>query len=123
MGDGRGSRKRIPGSDPKDLDSGSAWIIDHPFTVCRKIHWDHRSAFTIRREIPSDPRSNSLFSVGIHWDPSQNNVSPHIFYALFLTRAPPRGGKLYSPFLDILYSFETVLDIDMILSAPYEVRF
>ena len=29
----RGSRKWIPGSDPVDLDPGSAWIIDPHITV------------------------------------------------------------------------------------------
>ena len=38
-----GSQKWIPGSDPKDLDLGSYWIIDPEFQVCREIQWDHRS--------------------------------------------------------------------------------
>ena len=50
----RGSRKRIPGSNPKDLDPGFVRIIDPTLTVCRQIHWDHRSAFAIRQEIHSD---------------------------------------------------------------------
>ena len=41
----RGSRKWIPGSDPKDLDPGSVRIIDQTLTVCRQIHWDHGSSF------------------------------------------------------------------------------
>ena len=32
-----GSQKWIPGSDPKDLDLGSYWIIDPDSQVCREI--------------------------------------------------------------------------------------
>ena len=78
----RGSRKRIPGSDPKDLDPGSVRIIDPTLTVCRQIHWDHRSAFAIRQEIHSDPRSETLYCVGIHRDPISDKSNSRIFCAL-----------------------------------------
>ena len=65
----RGARKRIPGSDPKYLNSGSVRIIDPTLTVCRQIHWNHRSAFEIRQEIHSDPISKTPHCAGIHRDP------------------------------------------------------
>ena len=77
----RGSRKRIPGSDPKDLDPGSVRIIDPTLTFCRQIHWDHSSTFAIRQEIPSDPRSNTPFCVEIHRDPISDKRFSRIFYA------------------------------------------
>ena len=36
-------------SDLKELDPGSALIVDAHFTVFRMIHWDHRSASAVRR--------------------------------------------------------------------------
>ena len=56
---GCGFRKRIPGSDPKDLDPGSVRIVYPTFTVIRQIHWDHRSAFTIKGEIHSDSKAKT----------------------------------------------------------------
>ena len=79
----RGSRKRIPGSDPKDLDPRSVRIIDPTLTVCRQIHWDHRSAFAISQEIHSDPRSKTPYCVGIHRDPISDKRNLRIFYGLF----------------------------------------
>ena len=64
----RGPRKRIPGSDPKDLDPVSVRIIDPTLTVCRQIQWDLRSAFTIRQEIHSEPKSKTVYCIGIQWD-------------------------------------------------------
>ena len=74
----RGSRKRIPGSDPKDLDPGSVRIINPTLTVCRQIHWDHRSVFAIRRDIHSDPRSKIRIvsgSTGIRDPRKETHVS------------------------------------------------
>ena len=79
----RGSRKRIQRSDPKDLDPRSVRIIDPTFTVCRQIHWDHRSAFAIRQEIHSDPRSETPYCVGIHGDPISDKRNSHIFGLFF----------------------------------------
>ena len=79
----RGSRKRIPGSDPKDLDPGSVRIIDPTLTVCRQIHWGHRSAFAITQEVHSDPRSETPYCVGIHRDPISDKRNSRIFCALF----------------------------------------
>ena len=79
----RGSRKRIPGSDPKDLDPGSVRIIDPTLTVCRQIHMDHRSVFAIRQEIHSDPRSKTSYCVWIQRDPRSEKRNSRIFYVLF----------------------------------------
>ena len=73
--------KTEPGSDPKDLDPGSVWIIDPTLTVCRQIHWDHRSAFAIMREIHSDPGAKTPFCVGIHRDPISGKRNSRNFYA------------------------------------------
>ena len=78
-----GSRKWIPGSDPKDLDPGSVRIIDPTLTVCRQIHWDHRSVFAIRQEIHSDPRSKTSYCVWNHRDPRFEKRNSRIFYVLF----------------------------------------
>ena len=80
----RGSRKWIPGSDPKDLDFRSVRIIDPTLTVCRQIHWDHRSSFAVRQEILSDPRSKTPYCIVIHRDPISDQRNSRIFYALFL---------------------------------------
>ena len=79
----RGSWKWITGSDPKDLDPGSVRIIDPTLTVCRQIHWDHRSVFAIRQEIHSDPRSKTSYCVWIHRDPRSEKRNSRIFYVLF----------------------------------------
>ena len=79
----RGSRKRIPGSDLKDLDPGSVRIIDPTLTVCRQIYWEHRSAFTIKQEIHPDPSSKTPYCFGIHRDPKSDKRNLYIFYALF----------------------------------------
>ena len=52
-----GSQKWIPGSDPKDLDLGSYWIIDPDSQVCREIQWDHRSWLPYCRGTQWDHRS------------------------------------------------------------------
>ena len=78
-----GSRKRIPGCDPKDLDPGSVRIITRStLTVCRQIHWDHRSAIAIWQGIHSDPRTNTGYCVGIQRDPISDKRNSCIFYAL-----------------------------------------
>ena len=82
----RGSRKRIPGCDPKDLDPGSVRIIDPTLTVCRRIHWDHRPAFAIRQEIHSDPRSKTPYCVGIHRDPISGKRKSRILYVFFFLK-------------------------------------
>ena len=79
----RGSRNWIPRSDPKDLHPGSVRIIDPTLTVCRQIHWDHSSAFTIRQEIHSDQRSKTPYCVGIHRDPISDKWNSCIFYPIF----------------------------------------
>ena len=79
----RGSRKRIPGSYPKDLDPGSVRIIDPTLTVCRQIHWDHKSVFVIRQEIHSDPRSKIRVvsgSTGIPDPRKETHVSFMFFF-------------------------------------------
>ena len=51
-------------------------IKDPTLTVCRQIHWDHRSSFAIRQEVLSDPRSKTPYCVGISVRHGLNNPQP-----------------------------------------------
>ena len=81
-----GSRKWIPGSDPKDLDPGSVRIIDPTLTVCDRIHWDH--SFLLRNkardpfEVP-DLKLTCLMagSIGIRYPTKET----HVYFISFLT--------------------------------------
>ena len=53
-------------SDSMDLDSGFSDIIDQILSLCREIHWDHRSGPDFSREIQWDPRSHLDFCREIH---------------------------------------------------------
>ena len=57
--------------------------IDPTFTVCRQIHWDHRSTFAKRRQIHSVPRSILHIvsgSIGIRSPTKETRLSYMLFF-------------------------------------------
>ena len=77
----RGSRNRSPGSDPKDLESGSVQITDSAVTVCRYIHWGGRWGGRPpleRRCTMKTPLQTALFNTiqapVHHWAPSLGEI-------------------------------------------------